>query len=48
MSGWDVIVAGLVKAVQLILAGDPTVLQITFLSIAVSGTATLLGEKSDL
>jgi tungstate transport system permease protein len=43
MSGWDVIVAGLVKAVQLILTGDPTVLQITFLSIAVSGTATLLG-----
>jgi tungstate transport system permease protein len=43
MSSWDVIVAGLVKAVQLILAGDPMVLQITFLSIAVSGTATLLG-----
>jgi tungstate transport system permease protein len=43
VSGWDVIVAGIVKAVQLILAGDPTVLQITSLSIAVSGTATLLG-----
>ena len=43
MSGWDVIVAGIAKAVQLILTGDPTVLQITFLSIVVSGTATLFG-----
>jgi len=43
MSGWDEIAAGIVKAVQLILAGDPMVLQITSLSIAVSGTATLLG-----
>lgn len=43
MSSWDVIVAGIAKAVQLILSGDPTVLQITSLSIAVSGAATLLG-----
>lgn len=43
MSGWDVIISGVAKAVQLILSGDPTVLQITFLSIVVSGTATLLG-----
>jgi len=43
VSGWDVIVAGIAKAVQLILSGDPTVLQITSLSIAVSGAATLLG-----
>jgi len=43
VSGWDEIVAGMVKAVQLILAGDPTLIQIASLSIAVSGTATLLG-----
>lgn len=33
---------GLIEAVRLILTGDPSVLQITWLSIQISGTATVL------
>ena len=43
MGGFDVIVDGLIRAFQLILAGDPTVAQIALLSLGVSLTATLLG-----
>jgi tungstate transport system permease protein len=38
----ELIWQGLVEAVRLILSGDPAVLQITWLSIKVSGSATLL------
>ncbi len=38
----DVIWEGIREAVRLILSGDPGVLQITWLSIKISGTATLL------
>ena len=43
MGGFDVIIDGLIRAFQLILAGDPTVAQIALLSLGVSLTATLLG-----
>lgn len=43
MGGFDVIVDGLIRAFQLILAGDPTVTQIALLSLGVSLTATFLG-----
>jgi tungstate transport system permease protein len=43
LGGFDVIVDGLIRAFQLILAGDPTVAQIALLSLGVSLTATLLG-----
>lgn len=38
----DLIWQGLMEAVRLILSGDPGVLQITWLSIQISGTATVL------
>jgi len=38
----EIIWQGLVEAVRLILSGDPAVLQITWLSIKVSGSATFL------
>ena len=38
----DLIWRGLIEAVRLILSGDPGILQITWLSIQVSGAATLL------
>lgn len=43
MAGWEDITSGIVRAVELILSGDPQVLQITFLSLKVSGLGTLLG-----
>ena len=43
MAGWDEVVYGLVKAVELILSGNPDVIQITLLSLRVSGLATLIG-----
>ncbi len=43
MTGWEEIFSGIFKALQLILSGDPNVLTITFLSLRVSGAATLLG-----
>jgi len=41
--GWDEILSGMVHGLQLILSGDPGVIQITLLSLRVSGGATLLG-----
>jgi tungstate transport system permease protein len=38
----DIIWQGLLKAIQLLFSGDPEVMQITLLSLEVSGTATLL------
>ncbi len=38
----DLIWDGIVKAVGLLMAGDPEVMQVTLLSLAVSGSATLL------
>ena len=38
----ELIWQGLVEAVRLLLAGDPGVLEITWLSIKISGTATAL------
>ena len=43
MAGWDEVFYGLVKAVELIFSGDPDVIQITLLSLRVSGLATLIG-----
>lgn len=43
MAGWGEVFYGLVKAVELILSGDPNVMQITLLSLRVSGLATLIG-----
>ncbi len=43
MAGWEEIGYGLFRALQLIFSGDPEVLQITLLSLRVSGVATLLG-----
>jgi tungstate transport system permease protein len=44
LAGWDDIIFGIVKAFQLIFSGNPEVLEITFLSIRVSGLATILGS----
>lgn len=38
----DLVVQGLVKAFRLLLSGDPEVLEITFLTLRVSGLATLI------
>ncbi|HHY92163.1 MAG TPA: ABC transporter permease, partial [Firmicutes bacterium] len=38
----DLVVQGLVKAFRLLMRGDPEVLQITFLTLRVSGLATLI------
>jgi tungstate transport system permease protein len=38
----DIIWQGLLKAIQLLFSGDPEVMQITLLSLEVSGTATLI------
>jgi tungstate transport system permease protein len=43
LSGWEEIFDGIFRALQLILSGNPDVFRITFLSLSVSGTATLLG-----
>lgn len=40
---WDEIIAGLLRAAQLISAGDRNVIEITLLSLRVSGSATLIG-----
>jgi len=42
LSGWDEIISGLIRALQLIFAMDPGVVEITALSLRVSGTATVL------
>lgn len=44
MSGWDELLQGLQRAIELILSGDPEVARITVLSLRVSGTAVLLGS----
>lgn len=38
----ELILEGLIKALQMLLSGDPEVLHITFFTIRVSGTATLI------
>lgn len=38
----DLILEGIIKAIKLLIAGDPEVLGITWLSLKVSGTATLI------
>ncbi|HKZ17305.1 MAG TPA: ABC transporter permease [Geobacteraceae bacterium] len=38
----DLILDGIIKAIKLLIAGDPEVLGITWLSLKVSGTATLI------
>lgn len=43
MSGWDEVFYGILRALQLILSGDPSVVEVTLLSLRVSGLATLLG-----
>lgn len=43
LAGWEEIISGVFRALQLIFSADPEVLRITFLSLRVSGTATLLG-----
>jgi len=43
LAGWEEVFYGLVKAVELIFSGDPDVVQITILSLRVSGLATLIG-----
>lgn len=43
MPGFEDLLYGVFRALQLILSGDPEILEITFLSLRVSGAATLLG-----
>lgn len=43
MSGFDIIIEGFVRALQLLFSGDQDILGITLLSLRVSLTATLLG-----
>ena len=42
MAGWEELFQGIVRAFQLILAGDPEVLRITYLSLRVSGSAVMI------
>ncbi len=43
MPGWEELFYGVFRALQLIFSGDPEIARITFLSLRVSGAATLLG-----
>lgn len=43
MAGFEFLIDGFLKAIQIIASGDPTILAITLLSLRVSVTATLLG-----
>jgi len=43
MGGFEIITDGLMKALQIIISGDPEILAITALSLRVSLTATILG-----
>jgi tungstate transport system permease protein len=43
LAGWEELFYGVFRAFQLIFSGNPEVLGITFLSLRVSGAATLLG-----
>ncbi len=44
MDGWNEIIRGILRALELILSGDPEVLRITLLSLTVSGSATLIAS----
>lgn len=48
MGGFDVIWDGFFRAFQLIISGDPTIMQIALLSLGVSVTATLIGALAGI